>query len=86
MHAATIRRTDQRTGGRELQPLVPKRRLPEVPVTTGRLSQRDIRPDGGVLEAKRRGSAPVRRDPSFPSAQKFGVYTGSHTGFAQLSH
>lgn len=46
VHATALRGTDQRTSSRKLQPLVPKRRLPEVPSATCRLSQGNIRPDG----------------------------------------
>lgn len=55
VHPTTVRRADQRTGGRELEPLVPERRLPEVPAQASRLPQGDLRPDGRVLEEERCG-------------------------------
>lgn len=84
VHPTTLRGADQRASSRKLQPLVPKRRLPEVPPAAGCLPQRNIRPDGGVLETKRRRQATVRRDTSFPTAQKFRIHACPYTGIAEL--
>lgn len=53
VHSATVRGTDQRTGGGELQPLVPERWLSALPSEATGVSARDLRSDGRVLEAQR---------------------------------
>ena len=53
VHPAALRRTHQRASRRELQPLVPERRLSEVPAATGGLSPRDLRSNGRMLEEER---------------------------------
>lgn len=78
VHAAAVRGTDERAGDRELEPLVPERRLPTVPAEAPDLPPGDLRPHGRVLEAQRRRSAPLRRDPPLPAAQEPRLHAGPH--------
>lgn len=78
MHAAALRRTHQRAGGGEQQPLVPKRRVPAVPAQAAHVSQGDLRPDGRVLEAERCRPAAVRRDTLVPATKEPGVHSDAH--------
>lgn len=84
VHAAALRRADQRAGGRELQPVVPERRLPEVPAEAALVSQGDLRPDGRVLEEERLGQTQVRRDPPLPPEEEPGLPAGAHADHAAL--
>lgn len=78
VHPTALRGIDQRASGGELQPLVPKRRLPAVPPAAGGVSSGDLRPDGRVLEAERHRPAPLCRDPPVPPEEESGVHPGAH--------
>lgn len=76
VHPTALRGTHQRASRGELQPLVPERRVPEVPPETGGVSQGNLRPDGRVLEAERYRQTSVRRDPPVLAEEEPGVHAG----------
>lgn len=77
LHPAAVRRVDQRTSGGKQQPLVPKRRMSEVPLATSRLPQGNLRLDGRVLEEERRRQTSFLGDPPLPATQEPGIHARS---------
>lgn len=66
----TLRRTDQRAGHRELQPLVPEQLQAAVPTATSHLSEGNLRPHVGVLENQRDRPATILRNPSVSAEEE----------------
>ena len=78
LRPTTVRRVNQRTSRGELQSLVPKRRMSEVPTATGLVSEGDIWPNGRMLEEERSGQTKVRGDSPLPTTQELGLHAGTH--------
>ena len=55
----TIRPSQRRGGHRELRPLLPQRRTRSGVTAARQLPQRDLRPDGGMLEPRGDVSASI---------------------------
>jgi len=80
-----VRRADQRAGGGELQPLVPRQRSAAAAVATGRLPPRDLRPAERVLAASRGRQTALLRDPPVPAAQEPRLCASALVGLNRLN-